>query len=210
MEKGSETTTQNAKTGAQVHKPCAGGMPQTDNTDTWFVAIVKKHNEIRCQDFLNKLTSQGYPVESYVANQQILHFYSNRTRRLVNHIVIPGKIFIRVNEEHRQDLLKLCPLLSYYKMDPARVTASGSRDFARVSDIEIQRLRDILASADGPVEYLETPPKSGDKIQVLSGRFHGLKGYVLEDADKKFAIIILDQLGSFRIKIPTKDLGQIV
>jgi len=212
MKENSSTTGNPSETCAALHKPCAGGMERTQlesHDDSWFVAEVKKHQELRSRDHLNRLSHLTYNIETYVASQQQMHFYSNRTRRLVDHIVIPGKVFIRVSEQHRQDVLKQCPLLVRYMMDPAKVTHNGFRAFARVPDWELRKLQELLTTAEGPVEYLDVRPRIGDKVQVLSGRFHGLTGYVLEEGGSKYAIVTLDSLGSFRFRLPISELGQI-
>jgi transcription antitermination factor NusG len=184
---------------------------QDPDADSWYVVVVKARSELYCRQYLTSPGLLPYQVEVYVASQQEVHFYSNRTRRTVEHIVIPGKIFIRVDGLHRQDVLKRCPMLSHYLIDPARnPTEQGFRNFARVPDAEICRLREILTQAEGPVEYTaDQRPHPGEKVQVLTGRFSGLTGVVLEEGGNRFAIVRLDKLGSFRFKLPTKDLGQI-
>lgn len=198
------------KTGANLHKPCAGGINKSiENSpiDYWLVAVVKRHSELRCHDFLSRLTGIDYPLESYVAAQQELKFYANRTRRISHHVVIPGKIFIRVDEKNRQDVLKQCLLLSRYLKDPSTITPNGFTDFMKVSDAEICQLRSFLEKVDAPVEYIEHTPHKNDKIQVLTGRFAGLKGRVYEENNNRFVVITLDQLGDFRCKLPISEIG---
>jgi len=202
-----------AGVGAMLHKPHGGAVPATQEdtaSGAWYVAVVKGRNEVRCHQLLSDLPDRiGYPIESYVASQQELHFYANRTRRLVERVVIPGKVFIRVDQKHRVDVLKQCPLISHYMMDAARDLRNGFRNFAQVPDRELSQLRDLLAIADAPVEYSETRPRKGDNIQVLSGRFHGMKGSIIDDRGSKYVTVILDSLGTFRFKLPVKDIGKI-
>ena len=94
-------------------------------------------------------------------------------------------------------------------MDAARDLRNGFRNFAQVPDRELSQLRDLLAIADAPVEYSETRPRKGDNIQVLSGRFHGMKGSIIDDHGGKYVMVILDSLGTFRFKLPVKDIGKI-
>jgi transcription antitermination factor NusG len=178
----------------------------------WYVAETKRNMELTCLSILNDLSGKtvDYPVEAYVASQQELKFYANRTRRVKENIIIRGKIFIRVDEQHRQDLLKHCLFLTRYVKDPSLTpTASGFTAFARVPDREIRVLREILQMADGPVEYFDHLPKSGDKIQVLSGQFSGLKGKVEELSGRDYVLVILDQLGSFRFRLPVTAVGKV-
>jgi transcription antitermination factor NusG len=176
----------------------------------WYIAQVKRHNELVCRKMLNDPGRFPYKVEAYVAAQQELVLRANRTRHVKEQIVIAGKIFIRVDQSHRQDVLKQCLLLSRYVMDPsASPTTSGHTAFARVPDWEIQRLRDIFDLADSPVEYTDALPLLHDNIQVLAGPLHGLKGTIEEISGRKYVTVLLDTLGTFRFRLPVSDLAKL-
>jgi transcription antitermination factor NusG len=176
----------------------------------WYIAQVKRHNELVCRKILNDPERFPYKVEAYVAAQQELVYRANRTRHIKERVVISGKVFIRVDQRHRQDVLKQCLLLSRYVMDPsASPTASGYTAFARVPDWEIQRLRDIFDLADGPVEYTDTTPRPNDKIQVLAGPLHGLRGVITDVSGRKYATVLLDTLGTFTFRLPVSDIAKL-
>ena len=208
-------TQSNSETCDSVLRPCAGGMPESprkrpEDPSAWYIAMVKRHNELVCRKILSDPDRFPYQVEAYVAAQQELVYRANRTRHIKERVVIPGKIFIRVDSRNRQDVLKQCLLLSRYVMDPsASPTASGFTSFARVPDWEIQRLRDIFTLADGPVEYNDILPQPHDKIQVLTGPLHGLRGTVQEVSGRKYATVLLDSLGVFSFKMPISDLAKL-
>ena len=208
-------TQSNSETCDSVLRPCAGGMPESpkkrsEDPSAWYIAMVKRHNELVCRKILSDPDRFPYQVEAYVAAQQELVYRANRTRRIKERVVIPGKIFIRVDSRNRQDVLKQCLLLSRYVMDPsASPTASGFTSFARVPDWEIQRLRDIFTLADGPVEYTDTLPQPYDKVQVLTGPLHGLRGTVQDVSGRKYATVLLDSLGVFSFKLPISDLAKL-
>lgn len=205
----------NSETCDNMLRPCAGGMPeslQNESFDSsaWYIAQVKRHNELVCRKILNSPDRFPYKVEAYVAAQQELVLRANRTRHIKERVVIAGKIFIRVDQSHRQDVLKQCLLLSRYVKDPsASPTANGHTAFARVPDWEIQRLRDIFTLADGPVEYADTLPRPHDKIQVLTGPLHGLRGTVQDVSGRKYATVLLDSLGVFSFKLPISDIAKL-
>ena len=205
----------NSETCDNMLRPCAGGMPeslQNESFDSsaWYIAQVKRHNELVCRKILNSPDRFPYKVEAYVAAQQEMVFRANRTRHVKERVVIAGKIFIRVDTSHRQDVLKQCLLLSRYVMDPsASPTANGHTAFARVPDWEIQRLREIFTLADGPVEYTDALPRPNDKIQVLTGPLHGLRGAVSTISGRKFATVLLDTLGTFSFRLPIADLAKL-
>lgn len=205
----------NSETCDNMLRPCAGGMPenlQNESFDSsaWYIAQVKRHNEFVCRKILNSPDRFPYKVEAYVAAQQEMVLRANRTRHVKERVVIAGKIFIRVDQSHRQDVLKQCLLLSRYVKDPsASPTANGHTAFARVPDWEIQRLRYIFTLADGPVEYADTLPRPHDKIQVLSGPLHGLRGTVQDVSGRKYATVLLDSLGVFSFKLPISDIAKL-
>jgi len=191
---------------------CAGGVPKqqqiASEKTTWYVAIVRKHNQLIARDMLNRLASSlDYPLEGYVASQREVHTYANRHHRVVEQIVIPGKMFIRVPEKHRLDVLRMCSLISYYQMDPASRNSQGGRDFAKVPEREMSVLRTILEKAEGPVVYSEEVPRKGDTIRVLTGQFHGLYGKVYDDRDKTHVVVVLDFLGSFTFRMPISGIA---
>ena len=204
-----------SETSDNMLRPCAGGMPESlknesSDSSAWYIAQVKRHNELVCRKILSDPDRFPYQVEAYVAAQQELVYRANRTRHIKERVVIPGKIFIRVDPRNRQDVLKQCLLLSRYVMDPsASPTASGFTPFARVPDWEIQRLRDIFTLADGPVEYNDILPLPHDKIQVLAGLLHGLRGTVQDISGRKYATVLLDSLGVFSFKLPISDLAKL-
>ncbi len=193
---------------------CAGGVPKQQQTASektiWYVAIVRKHNQLVARDMLNRMASSlDYPLEGYVASQRELRTYANRHHRMVEQIVIPGKLFIRVPEKHRLDVLRMCSLISHYQMDPASRNSQGGRDFAKVPEREMTVLRTILEKAEGPVVYSEEAPRKGDTIQVLTGQFHGLYGKVYEDSGKTHVVVVLDSLGSFTFRMPISDIAKV-
>jgi hypothetical protein len=78
-----------------------------------------------------------------------------------------------------------------------------------VPDWEIQRLRDIFTLTDGPVEYADTLPRLNDKIRVLTGPLHGLRGTVTTISGRKFATVLLDSLGTFSFRLPIADIAKL-
>ncbi len=193
---------------------CAGGVPEKQAKAPaktfWYVAVVRKNNQLVVRDFLNRMAQTlDYPLEAYVASQQELRTYANRHHRVIEHIVIPGKLFIRVPENHRMDILRMSSLISHYQMDPAARNSQGGRDFAKVPEREMDVLRSILQQAEGTVTFSEDRPRKGDDIQVLTGQFHGLHGKVYDDSGKTHVIVVLDSLGSFTFRMSVSDIAKV-
>lgn len=223
--------------------PCAGGMASnrrkfrrlrslTDNKilhlpkeqpkiekvfdpTAWYVADVKRHTELSCasllndpKGFLNSKSSQPYQVEAYAAAKTV------RTKKT---IVIHGKIFIRVDEANRIDVLKQCPSIRGFRKDPTLLpTAHGFTDFARVPDAQIRALQEILQIADGAVEYSEEViPQVNDSIKLTDGILS--KSAVLKDLEgtvemvngKNRVTVILDRIGSFKFTLSPSSLSKL-
>ena len=196
--------------------------PPFDPT-AWFAVEVKRNSELKCRDFLNQ-SDLGFGVEAYVAAQV---FFRKNTRRLQHQgatsddktdnrqekVVIHGKVFIRVNEGHRVEVLKLCPLIKRYVTDPSLTARQGNlTSFARIPDLQIQRVRHILDMADGLAEYTETIPEVNDSIQVVGGQllkgelFKDIRGQVVMVNGRKNVTVILDGVGCFKCRLPLEDI----
>ncbi len=241
MKQDSIDQTMGVKTGTMEGGPCAGGVSKSQplyrslkslsnhkvirvktpqpavakvfDPTAWYVVQTKRYSEEKAQTllntpegFVNATTGTPYHVEAYAAIQTGLR----------NKVVIHGKLFVRVDESHRIDVLRQCPYLKGFMKDPSLArTANDFTDFARVPDQQIQRLRAILEMAEGPVAYDEVVPQAHDNIQVIGGLlsrtklFQDLKGEISQTNGKQYATVILDSLGSFKFKLPVKHLGKL-
>ena len=176
----------------------------------WYIVQTKRYKEVSSCDFLNSpkgfvndSTNEPYTVEAYAAVQE------DEGNRLVIH----GKIFVRVAETNRVDVLKKCPYLRGYVKDLALAhTEFDFSDFARVPDREIKALREILEIADGAVEYSEEPFKIHDAVKISKGilsraeELKGLEGTIEMVNGRKKATVILDKLGVFKFTLPLSQL----
>ena len=172
----------------------------------WYIVQTKRYKEVSSRDFLNSpkgfvndSTNEPYTVEAYAAVQE------DEGNRLVIH----GKIFVRVAETNRVDVLKKCPYLKGYVKDLALAhTEFDFSDFARVPDREIKALREILEIADGVVEYSDQPLKINDTVKISKGilsraeELKGLEGTIDMVNGRKRATVVLDKLGVFKFNLP--------
>ena len=176
----------------------------------WYVVQTKRYKEVDSRNLLNsprgfvdERTKEPYTVEAYAAVQEDED----------NKLVIHGKIFVRVDEAHRVDVLKKCPYLKGYVKDPAlSLTVNDFTDFARVPDREMKALRAILEIADGAVEYSENPFSLNDTVRIKKGILSksevlkGLEGTIEMVNGRKKATVILDKLGVFKFILPVSQL----
>ena len=186
----------------------------------WYVAEVKRHCELKSRDVLNKPGNFPFPVEAYAATPSLLLRKSEDSgalKAVKEKIIIHGKIFIRIADKSRRiDVLKGCPYIKRYVKDASLdLTESGFTEFARVPDLQIQRLQKLLALADGPVEYTDASPEVHDQVQVIGGQLSkarilkDLKGEITMTNGRKYATVILDTLGCFKFRLPVKDLAKL-
>jgi len=179
----------------------------------WYVVQTKRYKEVSSRDFLNTskgfvndTTNKPYTVEAYAAIQEDED----------NRLVIYGKIFVRVDEANRIDVLRKCAYLRGYVKDRAlTLTENDFTDFARVPDREIRALRTILEIADGDVEHSENPFSVNDTVKFKKGilskseALKDMKGTIEMVNGRKRATIILDKLGVFKFTLPVSQLRKI-
>lgn len=186
----------------------------------WYVYGVKRNKEIETCSFFNDSKNNPFEIEAYAAIQQKkVRTYkkgqkSDGSKKLVEKVVIHGKVFIRVDESHRVATLKLCNLLTHCMVDPTLSrTKEGFRDFARVPDAQIRALKAVLELADGDVEFSEEVPPQTHETVILNDGFlsesdalKDLKGTVEMVNGKKRATVILDNIGCFKFTLSVHDL----
>ena len=195
-------------------------VKKTFDPTAWYVYGVKRYKEIETCSFFNDSKNIPFEIEAYAAVQQKkVKTYqkgqkSNGSKKLVEKVVIHGKVFIRVDESHRVDTLKQCSLLTHCVVDPSLSRIKeGFRDFARVPDAQIKALKAVLELADGDVEFSEgLPPKINETVALNDGylseseALKGVKGTVEMVNGKKRATIILDNIGCFKFTLSVEDL----
>ena len=186
----------------------------------WYVYGVKRNKEIDACSFFKDPKNIPFEIEVYAAVQQKkVRTYkkgqkSSGTKKLVEKVVIHGKVFIRVDESHRVATLKQCPLLTHCMVDPTLSrTQEGFRDFARVPDAQMRALKAVLELAGSDVEFSEElPPHVHDTVTLNDGylsesdALKGLKGTVEMVNGKKRATVILDNIGCFKFTLSVDDL----
>lgn len=171
----------------------------------WFVAVVRRNREEMCRKDLQRLG-----IEAYVASQKETHVYRNRHRREVTRIVIPGIVFVHIQDSQRLQILKENPLIQFFMTDKAALTTEyGRRPFAIIPDSQMDTLRFMLYHAEAPVSFVETPLHLGDHIRVIRGNLAGLEGSFVRDANSTSIVVTLDLLGSAVVTISPLDIEKV-
>lgn len=175
----------------------AEGVPQR----YWFVAVVGRNTEKACRERLEKL---GH--ECYVASQQEVRVWANGRKKKVEHVLITARIFIRLTEAERLQVVTL-PYINYFMTDrAAALNPYGGHQMAHVPDHQMQMLMFMLSHADAPVGFV-SQVRLDDHIRVIRGPMKGFEGRITREASgEHYAVACLDGLGCALIKILPSDV----
>ena len=175
----------------------AEGVPQR----YWFVAVVGRNTERACRERLEKL---GYAC--YVASQEEVHVWANGRKKKVEHVLITARIFVRLTESERLQVVRL-PYINYFMTNRAAATnAYGGRPMAHVPDHQMQMLQFMLSHADAPVGFV-SQVRLDDHIRVVRGSLKGFEGRITREASgDAYAVAALDGLGCALMKVLPADV----
>ena len=167
----------------------------------WYVAVVNRNSEKLIRE---KLLLKGF--EAYVASQMEDHVWKNGRKKKIEHVLIPAKIFIRLTEQERLEVVHL-PYISYFLTDKAMATnAFGVHPLAVIPDREMQMLRFMLCNADSPVDFVSTQFRAGDRIRIIRGALKGFEGEVARITGETYVFIRLSVLGSALTRVSPQDI----
>lgn len=167
----------------------------------WYVAVVNRNSEKLIRE---KLLLKGF--EAYVASQMEDHIWKNGRKKKIEHVLIPAKIFIRLTEQERLEVVHL-PYISYFLTDKAMATnAFGVHPLAVIPDREMQMLRFMLCNADSPVDFVSTQFRAGDRIRIVRGALKGFEGEVARITGETYVFIRLSVLGSALTRVSPQDI----
>ncbi|MBO4719348.1 MAG: UpxY family transcription antiterminator [Prevotella sp.] len=173
----------------------------TSENRVWYLAVVKRNSEKLIRE---KLLQKGY--EAYVATQKEEHRWANGRKKKVERVVISARIFIRLTEEERREVVHL-PYINYFITDKARTAnAYGVHPLAVIPDHEMQMLRFMLCNADSPVDIVSTPFRAGDRIRIVRGSLKGFEGEVTRQLGETHILIRLSILGVAITRVSPQDI----
>lgn len=167
----------------------------------WYVAVVNRNSEKLIRE---KLLQQGY--DAYVASQMEDHVWANGRKKKIEHVLISAKIFIRLTEPERREVVHL-PYINYFLTDKAMATnAFGVHPMAVIPDREMQMLRFMLCNADSPVDFVSTQFRTGDRIRIVRGALKGFEGEVTRLSGETYVFARLSVLGSAMTRVLPQDI----
>ena len=179
----------------------AVGVSSDEKRRAWYVAVINRNSEKLIRE---KLLQKGY--EAYVASQLEEHRWANGRKKKVERVVITARIFIRLTEEERREVVYL-PYINSFMTDKARsVNEYGTHPMAVIPDYEMQMLRFRLSNADMPVDFITTHLRAGDRIRIVRGALKGFEGEVTRQLGETYVFIRLSILGAATMRVTPQDI----
>ena len=155
----------------------------------WLVAQVRIYHEKKTSDRLTKLG-----IENYVPVHRKTHLWSDR-RKQIDHIVIPMKIFVRVDAQEQKDVLMLSAVSRY-------MVLHGESAPAVIPDTQMEKFKFMLDYSEEAVNMSNAPLSPGEKVRVIKGPLRGLEGELVTLNGKTKIAVRLDMLGCASVDMP--------
>ena len=132
-------------------------MKQTLASDNrlWYVAQVKATQEKNVRAQLIKL---GY--DAYVPVHKELHTYTNRTCRTVEKVLMPGIVFVCLNDEERSLMLHF-PFINKFLVNnslPVSKVGRAVHPFATFTDAQMEKMQSRMETAEIALQILGQYP----------------------------------------------------
>ncbi|MBO5630865.1 MAG: hypothetical protein J5965_17500 [Aeriscardovia sp.] len=157
----------------------------------WYIAECKPTRERTIREMLKKV---GYEV--YVASQKEKHRYKSGNTRTVEHIILPGKIFVHTAESSLVDIMTSFSSVYRFQINRAATPDKyGNKPFAFVPTADMKKLMDFLDKADTPVVITDIKLKLDQEVKVVSGPLAGFEGRFYREGSATY-IVIKVALGS--------------
>ena len=163
----------------------------------WLVAQVRIYHEKKTSE---RLTKMG--IENYVPVQRKTHLWSDR-RKQIDLIVIPMKIFVRVDAQEQKDVLMLSAVSRY-------MVLHGESAPAVIPDTQMEKFKFMLDYSEEAVNMSNTPLSPGEKVRVIKGPLRGLEGELVTLNGKTKIAVRLDMLGCASVDMPVGYIERVV
>lgn len=169
---------------ADVHK----GSGLAVGGAKWYIAECKPTRERTVRTLLQ---DAGY--DAYVAGTEELRVYKSRNRRVVEKIVIPGRVFVHTEENQLMPILLAYSSVHRFMLNrAAQPDSRGNRPFASITDREMQQLQYILNNAPNPVLFTLEDLTVGQEIEILRGPFAGMKGHFSKKSNAVYIVLKME------------------
>ena len=183
----------------------------------WFVAIVTPNTEKkaveRMDDLItywkeNEIVNQAETVTAYVPIQKEVRYRpSTRKRVEVEKVLTSCYLFIRCSNAIRYKIASEAKFILHFLMNSATKTESGSRDFARIPDEQMENFMRMVGDAENEVTIDPTRIHVGDRVRIKTGKLAGLEANICKEPDGRTLLALrVDFLGYAKMECPIANL----
>lgn len=162
----------------------------------WLGAYVKMHHEKKVRDHLNTLN-----IDNFLPVQTEIRQWSDRKKK-VERVLIPMMIFVYVDTEEQQRVIKLPSVIKYLVLrgehKPTEIPASQMNSFMFMLD-----------NSENQVNFSSNNLQPGEKIRVIKGSLAGLEGELIYIDGKSKIAIRIEQLGCAVVELNASSIEKI-
>jgi transcription antitermination factor NusG len=161
----------------------------------WYVLTTKPKFEKKVNQGLNKVN-----IISYLPLQKRLRVWNDR-KKWVETPLFPSYIFVKIDERERNDVFGVPGIVRY-------ISQCGKASILKEEEMErIERLCSYL----GEVEIERRKIQVGEEVQIISGHFRGMKGFVVSSKGKCRCCISIPGLDSYAsIEIDQEEIQKVI
>ena len=166
---------------AAEHKGSGFAVPDAQ----WYIAECKPTRERTVRETLKKA---GY--EAYVVSQKENHRYKSGNTRVVEHVILPGKVFVHTEKTGLVNIMT--SFSSVYRFQINRAAALdkyGNKPFAVVPEPDMERLMEMLEKSEKPVVITDASLRLDQEVRVVRGPLAGFEGRFYREGPAAYVVI---------------------
>ena len=183
----------------------------------WFVAIVTPNTEKKAVERMDDLVQywkkqeildETETVTAYVPIQKKVRYRPGTRKRVeVEEVLTSCYIFIRCSKAIRYKIASEAKFILHFLMNSATKTESGSRDFARIPDEQMENFMRMVGDAENEVTIDPTRIHVGDRVRIKTGKLAGLEANICKEPDGRTMLALrVDFLGYAKMECPIANL----
>ena len=183
----------------------------------WFVAIVTPNTEKKAVERMDDLVQywkkqeildETETVTAYVPIQKKVRYRPGTRKRVeVEEVLTSCYIFIRCSKAIRYKIASEAKFILHFLMNSATKTESGSRDFARIPDEQMENFMRMVGDAENEVTIAPTRIHVGDRVRIKTGKLAGLEANICKEPDGRTLLALrVDFLGYAKMECPIANL----
>ena len=183
----------------------------------WFVAIVTPNTEKKAVERMDDLVQywkkqeildETETVTAYVPIQKKVRYRPGTRKRVeVEEVLTSCYIFIRCSKAIRYKIASEAKFILHFLMNSATKTESGSRDFARIPDEQMENFMRMVGDAENEVTIDPARIHVGDRVRIKTGKLAGLEANICKEPDGRTLLALrVDFLGYAKMECPIANL----